>query len=345
MAGSMDDDRRQSKRPAIQFDVKPKGTSTPSSPGFGIVHILQHRQQSDPPRPGRRLASVSARACSVDHLTLWKISDGSAGRRRAPDQPVTAIARRTEDERMPFQHPERLPRYGGREYPECRCRSPPPDPAASPAAGGASVVSSARPGLRHPGREASRRAAARAGGPDPVSPPPRSSTGGRGQAAAAAPEAPPAGNGWRPRRRSGLPAAACPGPAGVRARRSRGDVAMSIDHRPLSVQPPDHGRCHSHQVKRQTAQIAQWTPDIAVSPVAFRRCGHGQGKTAQPASADPSDKCDILHQLDRGKPADRLVEVSMDQQALIAIGQTKPAASPCDHRFKAAGGGGGIVER
>ena len=35
----------------------------------------------------------------------------------------------------------------------------------------------------------------------------------------------------------------------------------------------------------------------------------------------------------------------MDQQALVAIGQAKPPAPPCDHRFKAPGGGGGIVER
>ncbi len=95
----------------------------------------------------------------------------------------------------------------------------------------------------------------------------------------------------------------------------------------------------------KTTQVSEWTADIAVTLVPFRRGRHGHGQACQPAPADPPDKRHIFHQLQARESPDRQIKVAVDQQALVAIGKPQPAAAPCHHRLEAAGGGGGIVQR
>ena len=61
--------------------------------------------------------------------------------------------------------------------------------------------------------------------------------------------------------------------------------------------------------------------------------------------AEPAHEIDILHQRDRGKAADRVIERAGDQQPLVAIGQRQNPATPGDDPLQPPRRRGGIVER
>jgi hypothetical protein len=96
------------KAGCLQFDVKPvERISTPPSPGFRIIDILQDRQRWTG-LPGSEIGQRIRQGMLRGPSHLLEDIGWFGWPSPRSHQPVAAIARRTEDELMPVQHPERL---------------------------------------------------------------------------------------------------------------------------------------------------------------------------------------------------------------------------------------------
>ena len=72
---------------------------------------------------------------------------------------------------------------------------------------------------------------------------------------------------------------------------------------------------------------------------------HRAADAGETAAAEAAHEIDILHQRQRRKPADRVVERAGDQQALVAIGQRQHAAAPGDDALEPPRRAARVVQR
>ena len=294
------------------------------------VHVAQPCAGTQPGGP-RKLASVSASACSLDQRTRAK---GRAGRRgRECHQPVAAVLGRTERRVGSAERAEGAGEIGGGHVGDVAAdhRHPParerPAGAVHPAAEIAAALADARHGAG--GRKRARSGVT------------ASTVLKRRSAAERAQQPAQRVARWkRSAARSPMPRASRRFTAPSRGARAN-TTAVSFTSRALRSRrggtPQDRARGR---------------PGCAPSGAASRRAptapaevdGLG-GERHEPRAAEAAHQIHILHQRQRADAADRFEQTAVDQQALVAIGQRQSTAAPGDQALQPAGARVAAVER